>query len=173
MRLKGNWLNVVAYTPIMPDGTFFDKGTVDNYMNSLVKEAYEKNGNVTNEELEMLDKKGMQVGDKYVHGIFAGVDGDEKDYHKPYSAEDRGKLMHFSGKYGAINIAKRGTDNLKTNPNEEQSDSDEREEYLNQQVDMSEYRTIQMYRIMPKAKKSTVKHLIQIKIRILRRLIMQ
>lgn len=81
--------------------------------------------------------------------------------------------MHFSGKYGAINIAKRGTDNLKTNPNEEQSDSDEREEYLNQQVDMSEYRTIQMYRIMPKAKKSTVKHLIQIKIRILRRLIMQ
>ena len=61
--------------------------------------------------------------------------------------------MHFSGKYGAINIAKRGTDNLKTNPNEEQSDSDEREEYLNQQVDMSEYRTIQMYRIMPKAKK--------------------
>ncbi len=23
----------------------------------------------------------MQVGDKYVHGIFAGVDGDEKDYH--------------------------------------------------------------------------------------------
>ena len=53
--------------------------------------------------------------------------------------------MHFSGKYGAINIAKRGTDNLKTSPNEEQSDSDEREEYLNQQVDMSEYRTIQMY----------------------------
>lgn len=126
----------VAYTPIMPDGTFLDKGTVDNYMNSLVKEAYKKNGNVTNEELETLDKKGMQVGDKYVHGIFAGVDGDEKDYHKPYSAEDRGKLMHFSGKYGAINIAKRGTDNLKTNPNEEQSDSDEKEEYLNQQVDI-------------------------------------
>ena len=126
----------VAYTPIMPDGTFLDKGTVDNYMNSLVKEAYEKNGNVTNEELETLDKKGMQVGDKYVHGIFAGVDGDEKDYHKPYSAEDRGKLMHFSGKYGAINIAKRGTENLKTNPNKEQSDSDEREEYLNQQVDI-------------------------------------
>ena len=126
----------VAYTPIMPDGTFLDKGTVDNYMNSLVKEAYEKNGNVTNEELETLDKKGMQVGDKYVHGIFAGVDGDEKDYHKPYSAEDRGKLMHFSGKYGAINIAKRGTDNLKTNPNKEQSDSDEKEEYLNQQVDI-------------------------------------
>lgn len=126
----------VAYTPIMPDGTFLDKGTVDNYMNSLVKEAYEKNGNVTNEELETLDKKGMQVGDKYVHGIFAGVDGDEKDYHKPYSAEDRGKLMHFSGKYGAINIAKRGADNLKTNPNEEQSDSDEREEYLNQQIDI-------------------------------------
>lgn len=126
----------VAYTPIMPDGTFLDKGTVDNYMNSLVKEAYEKNGNVTNEELETLDKKGMQVGDKYVHGIFAGVDGDEKDYHKPYSAEDRGKLMHFSGKYGAINIAKRGTDNLKTNPNEEQSDSDEKEEYLNKQVDI-------------------------------------
>lgn len=163
----------MAYTPIMPDGTFLDKGTVDNYMNSLVKEAYKKNGNVTNEELETLDKKGMQVGDKYVHGIFAGVDGDEKDYHKPYSAEDRGKLMHFSGKYGAINIAKRGTDNLKTNPNEEQSDSDEREEYLNQQVDMSEYRAIQMYRIMLKAKKSTVKHLIQMKIRILRRLIMQ
>ena len=115
----------------------------------------------------------MQVGDKYVHGIFAGVDGDEKDYHKPYSAEDSGKLMHFSGKYGAINIAKRGTDNLKTNPNEEQSDSDEREEYLNQQVDMSEYRVIQVYRIMLKAKKSTVKHLIQMKIRILRRLIMQ
>ena len=76
------------------------------------------------------------MGDKYVHGIFAGVDGDEKDYHKPYSAEDRGKLMHFSGKYGAINIAKRGTDNLKTNPNDEQSDSDEKEEYLNQQVDI-------------------------------------
>ena len=42
LRLKGNWLNVVAYTPIMPDGTFLDKGTVDNYMNSLVKEAYKK-----------------------------------------------------------------------------------------------------------------------------------
>ena len=67
----------------MPDGTFFDKGTVDNRMNSLVKEAYEKNGNVTNEELEMLDKKGAHKwATEFVRGIFAGVDGDEKDYHK-------------------------------------------------------------------------------------------
>ena len=51
----------MAYTPIMPDGTFLDKDTVDNYMNSLVKEAYKKNVNVTNEELETLDKKGMQA----------------------------------------------------------------------------------------------------------------
>lgn len=46
----------------MPDGTFLDKDTVDNYMNSLVKEAYKKNVNVTNEELETLDKKRYASG---------------------------------------------------------------------------------------------------------------
>ena len=50
----------------------------------------------------------MQVGDKYVHGIFAGVDGDEKDYHKPYSAEDRGKLMHFSASMVLLILPKEG-----------------------------------------------------------------
>ena len=48
-------------------GTFWIKEiTVDNYMNSLVKRIYEKNGNITNEELETLDKKVCRVGDHYV-----------------------------------------------------------------------------------------------------------
>ena len=120
----------------------------------------------------MLDKRyasGRQICSRH----FAGVDGDEKIIISHTAQRIEANLCTFRVSMVAINIAKRGTDNLKQTRTKEQSDSDEREEYLNQQVDMSEYRTIQMYRIMPKAKKINSQAPNTDKIRILRRLIMQ
>ncbi len=73
----------------------------------------------------MLDKRyasGRQICSRH----FAGVDGDEKIIISHTAQRIEQNLCTFRVSMVTINIAKRGTDNLKQNPNEEQSDSDER-----------------------------------------------
>lgn len=100
----------VAFTPILPDGTFLSKDTVSEYINQILTEAYADDGKVTEDELTSIDAQGRQIGDTFVHGIFAGVDDSQNYDDNGNWAELVGRLMHFSGKYGAIQIADQGID---------------------------------------------------------------
>lgn len=133
----------IAFTPILPDGTFLSKNTVYKYLDAILAEAYKTDNQVTEAELKAIDAKGKQVGDILVKGIFAAIDDStkywvyivtkdterdsEKVYYE-YNKEDNifeiytgdlvenkyifqtnwaaavGRLMHFSGKFGAIEI---------------------------------------------------------------------
>ena len=96
----------VAFTPILPDGTFLSSDTVYEYIESIVEEAYSQNGEVTEDALKSIDAQGKQIGDTFVHGIFAAVD-DSLDYDNNGNlAETVGRLMHFSGDFGAVKLAK-------------------------------------------------------------------
>ena len=96
----------VAFTPILPDGTFLSSDTVYEYIESIVAEAYSQNGEVTENALKSIDAQGRQIGDTFVHGIFAAVD-DSLDYDNNGNlAETVGRLMHFTGNFGAIKLAK-------------------------------------------------------------------
>lgn len=104
--LDGNGWEI-AFTPILPDGTFLSKDTVDEYINSILAEAYADDGKVTEDELVAIDAQGRQIGNTFVKGIFAGID-DSQDYDNNGNwAEVIGRLMHFVGFFGAIPIAKR------------------------------------------------------------------
>lgn len=94
----------VAFTPILPDGTFLSKETVYDYIESILNEAYANDNQVTEEELVKLDTQGKQIGKVFVQGIFAGID-DSLDYENNGNlAETVGRLMHFSGIFGAPQI---------------------------------------------------------------------
>lgn len=96
----------VAFTPILPDGTFLSNDTVYEYIESIVAEAYSQNGEVTENALKSIDAQGRQIGDTFVHGIFAAVD-DSLDYDNNGNlAETVGRLMHFTGDFGAVKLAK-------------------------------------------------------------------
>ena len=96
----------VAFTPILPDGTFLSSDTVYEYIESIVAEAYSQNGEVTENALKSIDAQGRQIGDTFVHGIFAAVD-DSLDYDNNGNfAETVGRLMHFTGDFGAVKLAK-------------------------------------------------------------------
>lgn len=104
--LDGNGWEI-AFTPILPDGTFLSKDTVNEYINSILAEAYADDGKVTEDELVAIDAQGRQIGNTFVKGIFAGID-DSQDYDNNGNwAEVIGRLMHFVGFFGAISIAKR------------------------------------------------------------------
>ena len=104
-KLKdGGW--EVAFTPILPDGTFLSKDTVYDYIETILQEAYKNDNKVTESELKSIDAQGRQIGDTFVQGIFAGID-DSKNYENNGNVADViGRLMHFSGDYGAITLAK-------------------------------------------------------------------
>lgn len=103
--LNGNGWEV-AFTPILPDGTFLSKDTVEEYINSILAEAYTDDGKVTEDELTAIDAQGRQVGNTFVQGIFAGIDDSQNYDDNGNWAEVVGRLMHFSGKDGAVQIAK-------------------------------------------------------------------
>lgn len=103
--LNGNGWEV-AFTPILPDGTFLSKDTVEEYINSILAEAYADDGKVTEDELTAIDAQGRQVGNTFVQGIFAGIDDSQNYDDNGNWAEVVGRLMHFSGKDGAVQIAK-------------------------------------------------------------------
>lgn len=102
----------VAFTPILPDGTFLSKDTVSEYINQILTEAYADDGKVTEDELTDIDAQGRQVGDTFVKGIFAGIDDSQNYDDNGNWAELVGRLMHFSGKFGAIQIAERELSDL-------------------------------------------------------------
>lgn len=90
----------IAFTPILPDGTFLSKETVSDYFDNILWEAL-RDDKVTADELKKLDEKGKKIGGVLIHGIFAGMDEEGNGW-----ADTVGKLMHFSGKYGSTGIIK-------------------------------------------------------------------
>ena len=102
--LNGNGWEV-AFTPILPDGTFLSKDTVEEYINSILEEAYADDEKVTEDELTAIDAQGRQVGNTFVQGIFAGIDDNQNYDNNGNWAETVGRLMHFSGKFGAKQLA--------------------------------------------------------------------
>ena len=114
----------VAFTPILPDGTLLSRDTVSKYFESIIAEAYSDDKTVTLDELKSIDAQGRQIGETFVQGIFAAID-DSMDYENNGNyALDVGKLLHFVGKFGAVEIAKDAINELK--------DFDaEAEEYVN------------------------------------------
>lgn len=111
-QLDGNGWEI-AFTPILPDGTFLSKDTVEEYINSILKDAYADDGKVTDDELKELDAKGKNIGNTVVKGIYAGID-DSKNYENNGNwADVVGRLMHFSGEDGAIQLAKQEIHKLK------------------------------------------------------------
>ena len=112
-ELNGNGWEV-AFTPILPDGTFLSKDTVEEYINSILEEAYADDGKVTEDELTAIDAQGRQVGNTFVQGIFAGIDDSQNYDDNGNWAETIGRLMHFSGKFGAKQIADQGIDDANT-----------------------------------------------------------
>lgn len=101
----------VAFTPLLPDGTLLSKDTVDEYFESILKEAY-KDGSVTDSELQELDAKGMKIGETYVQGIYAGMDKSLDYDDNGNMADVIGRLMHFSGEDGAVQIAQKEFEGL-------------------------------------------------------------
>lgn len=98
----------VAYTPIMEvdDGAeLLGEKTVKDYIQSILDEA-STDGDWSIAEILKLDERGSManvydeqgrvIGKKLVHGIIAGAGED---------AIDLGKILHFSGESGAIQIA--------------------------------------------------------------------
>lgn len=111
--LNGNGWEV-AFTPILPDGTFLSKDTVEEYINSILEEAYADDGKVTEDELTAIDAQGRQVGDTFVKGIFAGIDDSQNYDNNGNWAEVVGRLMHFTGSFGAKQLADQGIDDVNT-----------------------------------------------------------
>ena len=98
----------VAFTPIMntPDGKtqFLGKDTVYDYINQLIGDSTD-NGVFSEEKMLSLDKQGRQIGDKFVQGIIAGADTSLNYDNDSNKAELYGRMMHFSGAYGALGLA--------------------------------------------------------------------
>lgn len=96
----------VAFTPIMNvDGktTFLDKDTVYNYIEDLIEKST-TDGKLSVDKLFELDTK----------GIIAAVDESLNYENNGNWAETVGRLMHFSGKYGAVQIAQDQLKDLET-----------------------------------------------------------
>ena len=97
----------IAFTPILPDGTFLSKDTVNTYINNILKEAYENDSQISEDELKSIDAQGRQIGETFVQGIFAGVDDSQSYDNNGNWAETVGRLMHFSGDFGSVGLAKK------------------------------------------------------------------
>ena len=99
----------IAFTPIMEteDGAvFLGEKEVYDYINSVIAKAGE-DGEITADEIFKIDavETGKQYGEQFGKGLIAGVE--ESTGNEDINAIDAGMLMHFSGKYGAISLAKR------------------------------------------------------------------
>ena len=125
MRVGENVLNKegteIAFSPILQtdDGAvFLSKQNVKEYLEALYKEAA-KDGTVTEEEILALDKDpskiGFKVGKNYVSGIVAAVDDSLNYDNNGNWAETVGRLMHFSGKDGAVQIAQNDKNKVQYN----------------------------------------------------------
>ena len=115
--LDGNGWEV-AFTPILPDGTFLSKDTVEEYINSILTEAYADDGKVTEDELTAIDAEGRQIGNTFVQGIFAGIDDSQNYDDNRNWADVVGRLMHFAGNFGAVQILENNKKSSSNNMNE-------------------------------------------------------
>lgn len=104
----------VAFTPILPDGTFLSKDTVYQYINSIIDKAYDNDHQITHSELKDLDKQGMKIGDTFVHGIYAAFDKNTNYDNNNNWADVVGRLMHFSGQDGTIQLAENAMASMTT-----------------------------------------------------------
>lgn len=104
----------VAFTPILPDGTFLSKDTVYQYINSIIDKAYDNDHQITHSELKDLDKQGMKIGDTFVHGIYAAFDKNTNYDNNNNWADVVGRLMHFSGQDGAIQLVENAMASMTT-----------------------------------------------------------
>lgn len=95
----------IAFTPILPDGTFLSKDTVEEYIKSILQKAYSDDGKVTDDELKKIDEQSLQIGNTFVKGIYAGIDDSQNYDNNGNWAELVGRLMHFSGDFGAVKLA--------------------------------------------------------------------
>lgn len=101
----------IAFSPILQtdDGAvFLGKNQVTKYIDSVISQAAE-DGNITADEILEIDAQGTgyQVGNNYVQGLIAGIDDNSG-----IAADKIGMLMHFSGQYGAVNLARNESSGL-------------------------------------------------------------
>ena len=132
----------VAFTPILPDGTFLSQDAVYDYINTILEEAYANDGKVTEDELVAIDAQGRQIGNTFVHGIFAGIDDSQNYDNNGNWAETVGRLMHFSGDFGAVQIAKDAIEKAKKQESDFDWDSWFKENSINTQEEIDRWNEI-------------------------------
>lgn len=132
----------VAFTPILPDGTFLSKDTVEEYINQILEEAYADDGKITDSELKEIDIQGRQIGDTFVQGIYAAIDDNEDYENNGNWAELVGRLMHFSGKKGAVQLAKDTIEEAKESEENFDWDSWFKEHSINTQEEIDKWKEI-------------------------------
>ena len=132
----------VAFTPILPDGTFLSKDTVEEYINQILEEAYADDGKITDSELKEIDTQGRQIGDTFVQGIYAAIDDNEDYENNGNWAELVGRLMHFSGKKGAVQLAKDTIEEAKESEENFDWDSWFKEHSINTQEEIDKWKEI-------------------------------
>ena len=132
----------VAFTPILPDGTFLSKETVEEYINQILAEAYAGDEKITDSELKEIDSQGRQIGDTFVQGIYAAIDDSENYDDNGNWAETVGRLMHFSGKDGAVQIAKDAIEEAKKVEEDFDWDSWFKEHSINTQEEIDKWKEI-------------------------------
>ena len=92
----------VAFTPITPEGMLFAKETLDEYINTILKEAYGEDGVVTEEELKAIDAEGRTIGEVLVKGVFAAIDESQEYANNGNWADTVKRLIEFAGDSGKI-----------------------------------------------------------------------
>lgn len=132
----------VAFTPILPDGTFLNQDTVYDYINTILEEAYADDGKVTEDELVKIDAQGRQIGNTFVQGIFAGIDDSQNYDNNGNWAETVGRLMHFSGDFGAVQIAKDAIEKAQKQESDFDWDSWFKENSINTQEEIDRWNEI-------------------------------
>lgn len=95
----------IAFTPILntDDGkaVFLDKGTVYDYIEGLVDESVD-NGKLSIDKLLKLDSIGKNINGVQVKNLIGAADTGLNYDDNGNWAETVGRLMHFSGNFGAI-----------------------------------------------------------------------
>ena len=102
----------VEFTPILPDGTFLSRDTVDKYINQIIssetngKLTYDIDGDeiISNAEILQVDSEGLVIDGVEVKGIVGRIsEGEDEDW-----IHSIGTLPHFVGRFGAITQAFEG-----------------------------------------------------------------
>lgn len=110
----------IAFSPILQteDGAkLLDKDTVTEYIEGVLKKAA-KDGKVTKEEILKIDAEGIgkKAGEDIIKGLIAEIDAgtDYGNNGLNNKAVEAAMLMHFSGNYGAINLAQKEIEQAST-----------------------------------------------------------